>query len=166
MHIRLLNHDDTKIFCVLRSEAVYESPSSFAESINEITEKPFSDFSYQLDSHGRGDFVLGAFDQANKLIGVVGFYRAAHAKKSHKGTLWGMYVIPECRQKGIGSALVSAAIERAKNLPNILHITLCVTAINDVAKRLYESMGFQIYGVEKNAIHIDGKFFDEVLMQL
>jgi ribosomal protein S18 acetylase RimI-like enzyme len=166
MNIRLLTHEDTEIFRTLRINAVVESPSAFAESISEVTEKSHADFSAQLDSHGRGDFVLGAFDDASNLIGIVGFYRAVHEKKRHKGTLWGMYVTPEKRKQNIGSELVSALIEHTKNLSCITQIVLCVTTTNEAAKRLYESKGFQIYGVEHHDIHIDGVYLDEALMQL
>jgi len=166
MNIRLLTHEDTEIFRNLRIKAVVESPSAFAESISEVTEKSYSDFTAQLDSHGRGDFVLGAFDDTSDLIGIVGFYRDVHEKKRHKGTLWGMYVAPEKRKQHVGSKLVSALIEHTKNLLDIMQITLCVTTANEAAKRLYESKGFQVYGIEQHAIHIDGVYLDEALMQL
>ncbi len=124
MNIRLLNHDDTEIFRILRIEAVHESPSAFAESIVGVTEKSLADFADHLDSHERGDFVLGAFDDANQLMGIVGFYRAIHAKKSHKGTLWGIYVTPAKRQQGVGRALVAAAIERAAKPYRIFRTSL------------------------------------------
>ena len=77
-----------------------------------------------------------------------------------------MYVKPDNCQQGIGCALVAAAIEHAKKLSDILQINLCVVRSNQAARRLYESQGFQIYGIEQNAIHIDGLYFDEVLMHL
>ncbi|MCD6026152.1 MAG: GCN5-related N-acetyltransferase [Solimicrobium sp.] len=166
MNIRLLNSDDITIYREFRIQAIHESPHSFGESAVEVTKKSLASFSAQLQSHGRGDFVLGAFDEATHLTGVVGFYRAIPSNLSHKGTLWGMYVAPGKRHQGIGSTLVTAAIERAGNLPGILSINLCVTASNVAARRLYESKGFQVYGIEPKALCIDGVYFDEVLMQL
>lgn len=166
MNIRLLSHDDTNIFRALLIEAVHESPSAFDESIIEITEKSFAEFADELSSHECGDFVLGAFDEANHLMGIVGFYRTAHGKKSHKGTLWGMYVTPANRQQGVGCALITSAIQRAKQVSGVLQLNLSVVKSNEPAKRLYESQGFQIYGVEQNAIHVDGTYLDEELMYL
>ena len=166
MNIRLLSHDDTNIFRALLIEAVHESPSAFAESIIEVTEKSFVEFADQLSSHECGDFVLGAFDDINHLIGIVGFYRIVHEKKSHKGTLWGIYVTPANRQQGVGCALIAAAIARAKKLSGILQLNLSVVKSNEPARRLYESHGFQIYGVEQNAIHVDGMYLDELFMHL
>lgn len=163
--IRLLNSDDAQIFRILRIEGVNESPGAFGESVVEVTGKSLAGFVDHLGSHGRGDFVVGAFDESNNLIGMVGFYRAPYAKLSHKGTLWGMYVTPAERGKGVGRVLVLAAIKGVRNMTGVLQINLCVSASNTVAKHLYESLGFRIYGIEPNAIHIDGVYVDEVLMQ-
>jgi len=166
MNIRLLNHNDVDIFQALRLVAVHESPSAFGESIAEIVEKSSDEVADQLHSHDQGDFVLGAFDDDQHLIGVVGFYRAVHAKQSHKGTLWGMYVTPARRRQGVGCALVAAAIERARNLSGIVTITLRVVASNEAAKRLYALQGFQVVGIEQKAIQLDEGYVAEALMQL
>lgn len=166
INIRLLNQDDAAIFRALRLKAIVEAPSAFTESITEITNKSVADCADQLQSHGKGDFVLGAFDDNNHLVGMVGFYRAMHDKQSHRGTLWGIYVAPEGRQQGIGGALITAAIEHAKKLPAMSNITLCVTSSNELAKRFYESKGFCAFGTEQRALKIDGVYFDETAMQL
>lgn len=166
MNIRLLNEKDAALFHALRLKAVIDAPTAFTESVDEVTNRSLEECADQLQSHGKGDFVLGAFDDNNRLVGMVGFYRAVHDKQSHRGTLWGMYVAPEGRQQGIGSVLIKSAIEQAKKLPEISNITLCVTASNESARRLYESLGFQICGTEQRALKIDGVYFDEILMQL
>jgi ribosomal protein S18 acetylase RimI-like enzyme len=166
MNIRLLNQRDVSSFRALRSEAVREAPAAFTESFEEITKRSEADCAYQLQSHGKGDFVLGAFDNNTHLVGMVGFYRAVHDKQSHKGTLWGMYVAPKERERGVGRALMTAAIEHAKKLPGIVYLTLCVTASNKAAIRFYETTGFQVCGTERQALCIDGVYFDEMMMQL
>jgi ribosomal protein S18 acetylase RimI-like enzyme len=166
MKIRLLNRDDAQIFRSIRLEAVQDTPMAFAESAAEARGKSMADFENYLDSHGRGDFVFGAFDERDALVGVVGFYREAHAKYFHKGVIWGMYVKPAFRRRGIGAALLSAAIERTRELPGILRVNLAVTSPNGAAKRLYEKSGFRVYGIEPAGLNIDGEYLDEVFMQL
>jgi ribosomal protein S18 acetylase RimI-like enzyme len=166
MNIRLLTPEDVSIFRALRIEAIKDAPSAFTESTKEITQKSDLACIDQLLEHGKGDFVLGAFDDSNRLVGMLGFYRAMHDKQFHKGTLWGMYVTPDQRQHGIGRLLMAAAIERARNLSGIVYLTLCVTASNHTARRFYESMGFQVCGTERKALCIDGVYFDEMMMQL
>lgn len=164
--IRLLNHADTEIFKILLIEAAQDTPAAFCESAAEVIAKPLEGFTDLLDAHGRGDFVLGAFDEANNLLGVVGLCRFPFGKQSHKSMLWGMYVTPSKRRQGIGRALIGAALENIRKLPGILQVNLSTAGVNDAAKNLYQSLGFKIYGIEPNSINVDGMYFDETWMQL
>jgi ribosomal protein S18 acetylase RimI-like enzyme len=167
MNIRQLTTDDVEIFRTLRTAAVHEAPIAFTQSVTEIVQLSDADWADILQSHGKDDFVLGAFDDANQLVGMLGFYRAVHAKQRHKGTFWGMYISPAHRQYGFGNALVSTMIQRIKSLPDkISSITLCVASTNQAAKRLYEANGFQLCGVEQRALYVDDQYVDEELMQL
>ena len=165
--IRRLNHrTDTEIFKALVVEAAKDTPAAFCESAEEVIAKPLPGFADLLDDHGRGDFVLGAFDDMNNLVGIVGICRAPFGKQFHKAMLWGMYVTISQRQQGMGRQLIHAAIEHTRQLPGILHINLSTTGTSSAANHLYESVGFKIYGVEPNSVNVDGVYFDETWMQL
>jgi ribosomal protein S18 acetylase RimI-like enzyme len=97
---------------------------------------------------------------------MVGFYRREGPKVRHKGTIWGMYVVPESRSLGVGRALLTAAIERASTLEGFEQVLLAVVTTKDAARNLYLSLGFQIYGKEIKAMKIGNRYFDEDLMQL
>ncbi|BFT72233.1 GNAT family N-acetyltransferase [Paenibacillus sp. P36] len=45
-------------------------------------------------------------------------------------------------------------------------INLIVLSENVIAKKLYKSLGFEIYGVEHKALKYNGQYFDEDLMVL
>jgi ribosomal protein S18 acetylase RimI-like enzyme len=165
MNIRLLTAEDAAIFRAIRLAAVQDAPLAFAESFAEASAKSDEDFAHYLDAHSRGDFVLGAFNEGN-LIGIVGFYRTNHAKHFHKGTIWGMYVKPDYRRRGVGAALIDAVIQRARTMPGVRQINLTVASATSAAKHLYESAGFRVYGTEPAALKFDGAHFDEDLMQL
>lgn len=53
------------------------------------------------------------------------------------------------RRQGLGRQLVSALLERGREL-GLAFLTLEVRAGNEPARRLYETMGFQTVGVRKN----------------
>lgn len=50
-------------------------------------------------------------------------------------------VVPSCRKKGIGQALIRKCIENGRLL-GIPHVTLAVDPVNIKAQRLYASLGF------------------------
>ena len=39
-----------------------------------------------------------------------------------------------------------------------------MTSVNQPARQLYAGFGFVEYGIEKNALKADGRYYDDVLM--
>jgi RimJ/RimL family protein N-acetyltransferase len=48
----------------------------------------------------------------------------------------------------------------------IEEIRLSVVTTNAEAVRLYAKAGFSVYGLERRALKIDGRYYDELLMSL
>jgi ribosomal protein S18 acetylase RimI-like enzyme len=99
-----------------------------------------------------------------RLNGIVGVYRSPAAKTKHKAVIWGMYVRACARRSGLGYALLRKAIEHATL--SVEEIILTVGANNNAALMLYEAAGFQKYGIERRALKIDERYYDEALMSL
>ena len=106
--------------------------------------------------------VFGAF-QGEALVGVAGFYGLDGPKTRHKGTLWGMYVKPDARGRGVAEALIEGVIVQARR-EQVKALQLTVVSANERALRFYRRMGFSAYGVEPRALKHRGAYFDEVLM--
>lgn len=87
-------------------------------------------------------------------------------KESHKGNVFGLYVAPEVRGTGIGKSLMIELLKRAKKCDGLEQIKLAVMSENSSAKKLYQSLGFKTYGVERNGLKYNGEYFDEDLMVL
>jgi RimJ/RimL family protein N-acetyltransferase len=84
--------------------------------------------------------------------------------QAHAATL-GMGLLPEFRGRGIGLALLEAVLQDARRL-RLVRIELTVHADNLRALGLYKRVGFQIEGVKKDAVLIDGAYKDLVIMAL
>jgi RimJ/RimL family protein N-acetyltransferase len=80
--------------------------------------------------------------------------------------IWGMYVTPAARGRGVGATILRAAVERARSWPGIAQVHLSVTETSKEATRLYASEGFREWGVEPRALHWDGRFVAEHHMVL
>jgi GNAT superfamily N-acetyltransferase len=104
--------------------------------------------------------VFGAYE-ADQLIGMAGLGREQMQKIRHKAYVWGMYVGPESRGKGLGRRLLEAAIDFAAQAPGITQVCISVYSGNSVARSLYVSAGFVPYGIENAAMQVDGRFLDE-----
>lgn len=79
--------------------------------------------------------------------------RPVHA---HCGVL-GIGVLPAHRRKGIGMALMLAALGRAREL-GLTRVELTVRERNTNATALYESLGFRHEGRRRNAVRVDGAY--------
>jgi RimJ/RimL family protein N-acetyltransferase len=165
MNIRRLNPADADALYRLRLHALESEPKSFRESDEELREIPVATYAERLGTATDDNFVLGAFEDS-KLIGMVGFYREVPLKCRHKGWIWGMFVDQSHRGKGIGQALLTAALERARQLPELTQMRLTVSVTQEAARKLYATCGFRVFGVEPQAMKVNGEFVDEEQMML
>ncbi len=105
--------------------------------------------------------VYGAYD-GEKIIGMTGVILFREKKLQHKAALWGVYVSPSHRGKGIARLLMQHVL--AEMPPAVRQINLGVVVENHAAVALYKSLGFTIYGEEKNAFMNEGQGCSEYLM--
>jgi ribosomal protein S18 acetylase RimI-like enzyme len=87
--------------------------------------------------------------------------RPLHA---HAGVL-GMGVLAQFRGRGVGEALIRAAIEKARSI-GLTRIELIVREENHAAIALYEKVGFLREGLKKNSTRIDAVYSNDLLMAL
>lgn len=162
MQIGELNSEHARAFQELRLAALRECPSAFASSYEEEHDTPIAAVAERLVA--RPDrCVLGAWLDSD-LIGMVGLRREQERKLSHKAFIWGMYVAPAARRRGIGGRLLAHALARAASMPGVRQINLGVNATNAEAVTLYEAAGFTAFGVERGFMLLDGRLHDEIHM--
>src|SRR5437868_3547487 len=166
MDIRKLTESDAEAFWDFRLRGLRESPEAFGSSYEESVLIPLASVAQRMrnESTAGDNFILGAYEGA--LVGMVGFRREERIKDQHKGTIWGMYVLPEMRGRGVGKALMSQAIAYAASLPGLIQIHLAVVSTQDAPRHLYRSLGFEVYGLEPRALKVGDRFLDEELMIL
>lgn len=165
MIIRVLNASDAQVYQEVRLSALKINPEAFGSTYEREVEFSLEFVAERLEP-GKDKFVLGAFNDKGTLIGIVTFMRETSLKTSHKGNVFGMYVAPDARGQGLGKSLLVELIKRAKNCEGLEQIRLTAISENDSAKKLYRSLGFEVYGVEEKALKFNGLYFDEDLMVL
>ena len=160
--IRPLTAADAPAYRALRLSALADTPAAFGASHGQEAAEPLDWFAARL-APPPPSRVYGAFD-GDILIGIAGFLAYHGEKKRHIGLLWGVYLAPAGRRRGIAAALVGAVIAHARQHVVLLHADVGVD--NQPARRLYERLGFHCYGIQPKALRIDGIFHDEAMLAL
>ena len=151
MLVRRLQPADATLYRSLRLRALREHPDAFTSSYEDDREQPVEASAARLAGHA----FWGAYEGA-ELVGMVGLERETRAKNRHKATVVGMYVAPAAAGRGVGRALLEALLAHAR-AQGIASLVLTVTHGNDHALRLYEGAGFRSFGIEPDAIRVEGQ---------
>lgn len=165
MNIRVLDERDVRQYQDLRLKALKLSPEAFGSTYEREVQFTLETFAERI-KRANGKFALGAFDDSGSLVGIVNFVRENGLKSLHKGNVYGMYVAPEASGHGLGKKLMLDLVKIASCYEGLEQINLTVMSENIIAKKLYKSLGFEIYGVERKALKVNEQYFDEDLMVL
>lgn len=157
MDVRLLQPGDAGLLRALRMQALHDEPHSFGASHAEMADRTEADFAAWIEKAPPGG-IFGAFDDGS-LVGMAGLLVHSSLKQRHKGMLWGVYVQPTHRGRGLSTALVRAVIDHARGVVSVLQ-TSVVTG-NAVALGVYLRCGFAVMGHEPKALCVDGVYLDE-----
>jgi ribosomal protein S18 acetylase RimI-like enzyme len=118
-----------------------------------------------FDERTAPEDVLVALDDG-EIAGYVKLGRATPvAASDHVLMVTGLSVAEEFRRRGVGRALLDAAIREA-TARGARRLTLRVLAPNEPARRLYESAGFVVEGVQRELFLLEGAYVDDILMTL
>ena len=153
--VRWLVPADLPAYKALRDDMLIAHPAAFTSDAAAESDKRPDDYRHRLglERNDGGQFLLGAFT-GRTLIGAIGCERDLHLKVRHIGKVIGMMVRDDAQRRGIGKALLEAAIRLAREADGLEMLTLTVTAGNASAVRLYERSGFAICGTVPHAIKL------------
>jgi RimJ/RimL family protein N-acetyltransferase len=161
MLYRELELEDYEAYNALRAIALDTAPQAFLMTNAEESELRKARFE-DTPNHPH-KFMMGAFEE-NKLVGMMGFVKQERKKAAHKGEIWGVFVLPEKQGQGIATNLLKLTIDKAFKIEELRQIILGVNSANPKAIALYEKAGFTLWGIEKDALHTNGQFYNENMM--
>jgi len=107
--------------------------------------------------------MIAAFT-AGRLVANAGLSRVSLREKHNHRAEFGISIIMEYWNRGLGSALLSAIIESAKK-SGYEQLELDVVTENDRAVALYKKFGFETYGTRERSFKLrDESYTSEYLM--
>lgn len=162
--VRPLTPADAPAYAALRREMLADAPWAFGSSLEDDARLDPAVVAARLSEPWQA--IVGGFDEAGRLVGAAGVFKAHHVKSAHRAHVWGMYVSPSARGRGLGEAILRAALGIARTWPGVTSVLLSVSVRAAAARRLYERMGFRAWGIEPAALVVDGVAVDEAHMVL
>jgi RimJ/RimL family protein N-acetyltransferase len=167
LEIRPLTDADAPAWRELRLRMLRDHPDVFGSSWEEFERESLEEVARRLRERTSppDNALFGAFTNG-ALIGSTGLHREEGAKDRHKAIIWGVYTAPEARGRGVGRALLTAAIERARATSGVERLILAVATHNTAARALYASFGFEAWGLERHALKLPDRYIDEEFFAL
>jgi len=163
VNIRPMVEPDLLAYKALRDAMLAAHPDAFTSDAETESQRDLTSYRSRLTGNTTF-FTLIALD-AGRLVGALTCEREPRRKVQHIAHLVGMMVADSHAGRGIGRALLAAALERLRATPGLAQVTLSVTATNQAAVGLYESQGFERYGRLPDAVRLpDGHRLDKLLM--
>ena len=104
--------------------------------------------------------------RGRKIVGNLTMTKYGDVEKTRHVRVLGMLLIDGYRGFGIGTRLMSSALEWAKAQDEVEKVILGVFSNNPRAIHLYEKFGFKVEGVRKSQYYFAGKHTDEIDMAL
>lgn len=163
--VRSIGSGEVSALYQLRLRALAEDPNAFDQTVEYAEEQGLSPIAELVASAIAGrDLVLVAQD-GDKLSALVMVSRSRRPRSQHRARLWGMWVAPEARRQGVGSALLTQAVQWCR-AQGIEMVDLWVVTDHRDAVRVYERAGFRICGTARDGMRWQGRPQDEHQMTL
>jgi GNAT superfamily N-acetyltransferase len=165
MQITRLTPADAMAYKALMLHAYEHAADSFTSTPQERALQSDAWWVHRIADPAGLSVVWGAFTEAG-LMGTVSVEFSVRAKTRHKGLIVAMFVCEECRGKGVAGELMRSVIQHCMARKGLRLLQLEVTQGNVPAERLYQSLGFQSFGVEPMAVLTTGGYLAKVHMWL
>lgn len=136
---------------------------SFVAGEYKVGIKQQEDLIKSTNESNNNTMILGTIDDKIMAIGTI---TSNQKKKGKHVAILGIVIKEEYCNLGLGKLMMDELIGWCKSNGITSKISLVVRKDNPRAVELYKKCGFEVEGVLKNEVYIDGEFFDLVAMGL
>lgn len=136
MHLHVVRPEDWESHRDVRLEMLQYAPDSFWYTYADEAVYDEADWRERIE----GAWLVQARDAAG-VVGSAGLGSHWELQRARTATLFGLYVAPRARGRGVGEALIRAVLEEARHLGKV-EVVLEVGSHNGPAIALYERCGF------------------------
>ncbi len=155
--VRAIQADEGPLLRSVRLAALTNTPNAFLETFDELAADPDDVWAARAaSSTGEGDALIMLALEAGRPVGMAGVGREIGQRRRHRATLWGVWLDPAHRGRGVGRQLVTAALDWARER-DVRAVYLEVVENEDPSWSLYGRLGFVRREVDPFGAHVDGQ---------
>lgn len=143
-------------------QATFASPKAMAGTL-QLPFPSIEKWRKWLADSPADDFVLVA-EVAGDVVGNLGLHLASKSPRRRHVAGIGMSVRDDWHNRGVGTALLAAALDLADNWLNYTRLELTVYTDNAAALGLYRKFGFELEGTLRAFAFREGAFIDAYTM--
>lgn len=163
VQIRIAAPADAASLLALRRRLLAESNTMLWEAQEFVaTEEDERHRVQQLTSKGNCTYMLASSEEG--IVGLL-FATGSPMKRLRHSTTLAVGVAREYEGQGIATRLVQSALVRSKDA-GLRRVELTVHTSHLRAIRVYLRCGFQIEGVRRSSLLVDGRYVDEYVMSV
>ena len=160
--IRQIDEKDWENFRSIRLKALRSDPEVFGSNYEKESAKSDDDWIEWVNRENGRIFLI--YD-GSKLIGMTGIYFGDGAEDRETAFLWGSWLEPEYRRKGISKQMYEMRIAAAKQEPEIKKVVVSHRESNLASRFANRKHGFKLTN-RKEKVWSDGKVEDEIFYEL
>lgn len=138
IHIRQLDIHDANDFRTIRLSGLKNNPEMFGSTYAVESQRPLALFAERIEKS-----VIFAAYHEQQIVGVIIFLQESGLKSAHKANIYGFYIEPQFRHRGIARQLLQAMIHFAQSC---VEYFLSCRRIN-LLLRCIKNMAFKAMGL-------------------
>lgn len=155
--VRPIRADEGGLLRDVRLAALTSAPGAFLETYDEVAADDADVWSARAAaSTGEGDQLILLALVDGSPVGMAGIAREIGQRRRHRATLWGVWLDPAHRGRGVGRRLVQGALDWARER-EVRAVYLEVVENEDPSWSLYGRLGFVRREVDPFGGHVDGQ---------
>ncbi len=167
MRIIKLNAKDWQKYKDIRIEALESEPLAYAKTPKESLAEPDCYWRERLELSenisGNSKYFV---EVDSKIVGMADVVIENKKEKiKHIANIYGVYISKPYRGRGYGKKLLKTVLKEIEKRKEIRKVKIGVNPIQKAALTLYKSLGFKEVGTFKDELKVDGKYYDEIVLE-
>ena len=161
--IKILGPDQWQEYKEIRLNAFQTDPTSFGETYEREEKKSEKELRAQLSDPNYRTYIAKVGD---RIVAMASYNIFLPQHVEHTAMISTVFTDPGFRKRGLSEKLMKRVLDDLHNNQKTSRVRLSVGTVHIAAREMYKKLGFVEFGIAKREMKVDGKYYDQVHMDL